>query len=105
MGLPHLPCTASFGEHDMPLTVRRSRTISLRLSEREFETLRNLYAAKGARSISEFIRSALNRILSETAHEDDALELKVQEIDGKLTILDGEVARLTQLFGALHEPR
>lgn len=89
----------------MPQTIRKNRTISLRLSEREFEALKSLYAANGARSISEFIRAAMQPLIAEPSHNGNghALELKVQEIDGKLSILDSEVARLTQLFERRHE--
>jgi hypothetical protein len=89
----------------MPATIRKSRTISLRLSEREFEALKSLYAANGAKSISEFIRVAMQPLIAEPSHNGNghALDLKVQEIDGKLSILDGEVARLIYLFEKNHE--
>jgi hypothetical protein len=87
----------------MPATIRKSRTISLRLSEREFEALKSLYAANGAKSISEFIRAAMQPLIAEPSPNGHALELKVQEIDGKLNILDGEVARLSQLLDGHHE--
>ena len=87
----------------MPATIRKSRTISLRLSEREFEALKSLYAANGAKSISEFIRAAMQPLIAEPSYNGHALELKVQEIDGKLSILDGEVARLSQLLDGHHE--
>ena len=87
----------------MPATIRKSRTISLRLSEREFEALKSLYAANGAKSISEFIRAAMQPLIAEPSSNGHALELKVQEIDGKLNILDGEVARLSQLLDGHHE--
>ena len=89
----------------MPGTLRKSRTISLRLSEAEFDALRTLYAAHGARSISEFVRSGMHRLMAETSRESGALELKVQEMDGKLSVLDGEVARLARLLEARCEPR
>jgi hypothetical protein len=87
----------------MPETIRKSRTISLRLSQREFEALKSLYAANGARSISEFIRAAMQPLINGNSHTGHTLELKVQEIDGKLSVLDGEVARLTQLLERKHE--
>jgi len=86
-------------------TLRKNRTISLRLSEHEFEALKALYAAHGARSISDFVRSAMNRIISEASHDSSPLELKVQEIDGKLTVLDGEVTRLTRLLECRHDEK
>jgi hypothetical protein len=82
----------------MPTRIRKNRTISLRISEREFDALKQLYEAKGARSISELIRSAMQPLIAGTSREGHTLELKVQEIDGKLSILDSEVARLTNLL-------
>ena len=87
----------------MPGLIRKNRIISLRLSEREFEALKTLYAAHGARSISDFVRSTMNRVIAEIPHDNDALELKVQEMDGKLSLLDGEVARLTHLLEDRHD--
>jgi hypothetical protein len=78
----------------MPTSICKSRTVSLRLSEREFDSLKQRYAANGARSISEFIRSTMQPLIAEASFEGRALELKVQEIEGKLSILDGEVGRL-----------
>ena len=87
----------------MPGLIRKNRIISLRLSEREFEALKTLYTAHGARSISDFVRSTMNRVISETPRDSFALELKVQEMDGKLSLLDGEVARLTHLLENRHD--
>ena len=72
--------------------------MSLRLSEPEFEALKCLYAAHGARSISDFVRTSMQRVISEAASASYALELKVQEIDGKLSLLDGEVARFSRFL-------
>ena len=77
---------------------RKTRLISLRLSEEEFEALKSLYSAHGAKSISEFARDAMQRVISKKMDDKFALELKIQEMDGKLSILDGEVARLSQII-------
>jgi uncharacterized protein (DUF1778 family) len=82
----------------MPAVIRKTRTISLRISEPEFEALKTLYAAHGARSISDFVRTSMQRVISEAASPSYALELKVQEIDGKLSLLDGEVARFSRFL-------
>jgi len=87
----------------MQRLIRKDRTISLRLSEHEFEGLKALYVAHGARSISDFVRSAMNRIISENSRGSVPLEAKVREMDGKLRILDGEVARLTRLLECRHD--
>ena len=88
----------------MPETLRKNRTISIRLSEREFQALRALHSVHGARSISEFIRATMHSVIGESSHETDALERRVQEMDEKLTILDGELARLARLLENRHEP-
>ena len=85
----------------MMQTTRKSRMISLRLSDEEFEALRSLYTAHGARSVSEFVRAAMQRVIAEPG-SGPSLEVKVQEIDGKLSLLDDSVARLSRLIE--HEP-
>ena len=45
----------------MPLLKRRTKLVSFRLSDEEYEKLRVACVAEGARSISEFARSALQR--------------------------------------------
>ena len=82
----------------MPETMRKTRTISLRLSEQEFEVLKSLHAAHGAKSISEFARIAMQTVIKGSINTNHlALQLKVQEMDGKLSVLDGEVARLSRV--------
>ena len=76
--------------------MQKTRTISLRLSEQEFEKLKSLYAAHGARSISEFARMAMYTLLSWQSGG-ITLESKVREMDGKLSLLDSEVARLSRI--------
>ena len=87
----------------MRTDARKDRTISLRLSETEFESLKAVYAAHGARSISEFIRAAMHRIISESVPGTNNLDFKIQEIEGKLSMLDGEVARLGRLLDGATE--
>ena len=91
----------------MPSVIRKTRTISLRLSEPEFEALKKLYAAHGARSISDFVRTSMQRVISEATSASYALELKVQEINGKLSLLDGEVARFSRFLegSVVSQPR
>jgi Arc/MetJ-type ribon-helix-helix transcriptional regulator len=72
--------------------------ISLRLSDEEFEALRSLYTTHGARSVSEFVRDAMQRLIAEPGTGNVSLEVKVQEMDGKLHLLDDNVARLSRLI-------
>ena len=78
--------------------MRKTRTISLRVTEQQFEALKSLYAAHGAKSISDFARTAMQNLILEPTVEPSSLELKVQEIDGKVQILSSEVARFSQLL-------
>ena len=78
---------------------RKTRVISLRLSQHEFEALKALHAAHGARSISEFARTAMQSAIAGPRNDNYfSLELKVQEINGKITLLDSEIARLSALI-------
>ena len=89
---------ASKGNSPMIQTTRKSRMISLRLSDEEFEALRSLYTTHGARSVSEFVRDAMQRLIAEPGTGNVSLEVKVQEMDGKLHLLDDNVARLSRLI-------
>jgi hypothetical protein len=82
----------------MPETNRKNRIISLRLSAQEYDALKALYSAHGARSISDFARSAMQRVIAGPGGGHVALELKVEELNGKVNVLDTEVARLIQLI-------
>lgn len=81
----------------MPVT-RKTRILSLRLSEQEFESLRTLYAAHGVKSVSEFVRAAIERVISQPPQDRYPLEMRVEEMDGRLHVLDGEVSRLAALL-------
>jgi hypothetical protein len=79
--------------------------ISLRLSDEEFEALRSLYTTHGARSVSEFVRDAMQRLIAEPGTGNVSLEVKVQEMDGKLHLLDDNVARLSRLIQSEPAPQ
>jgi hypothetical protein len=76
----------------------------LRLSEQEFDALKSLYSARGARSISEFARAAMQSVISSQG-DYAALELRIQEIDRRLSLLDSEVASLSQIIRPVHVER
>ena len=76
----------------------KTRILSLRISEKDFDALKSRYAAHGARSISEFARDAMQNMIAGHAAPSAALELRIQEIDGRLSLLDSEVSRLSQVL-------
>lgn len=80
----------------MVSTKRRTRLLSFRLYEDEYEDLRTLSIAQGARSISECARSALSSwIGSRSLSPGEALEAEVYR-------LSCEVDRLTRLVRKNH---
>lgn len=89
----------------MPTPIRRTRTISLRLSEQEFAALKSLYSIHGARSISDFARTALQSLLAGTANDQFAIELKIKQVDLKLESLTAALARLSALVEREGEAR
>jgi hypothetical protein len=79
------------------MPTRKSRIISLRLSEEEYESLKSRYASHGVRSLSEFARDAMHRVLGEEPANPADLRNRVQLLDGKVALLEGEVSRLSRV--------
>ncbi len=69
----------------MAVLKRKSRMISLRLSNEEYEALRSLYRVHGSRSVSEFARTAMQRVIGETHTAAPNLEVRLQELDAKMS--------------------
>jgi hypothetical protein len=80
-----------------PLTFphRRTRTISFRVSEREFELLRMKSAAEGARSISDLARLVL---CGPPTGSPDRLDNSLGELRGELQRLSVDLRRATELL-------
>ncbi len=79
------------------MPMRKNRIISLRLSEEEYENLKSIYASRGVRSLSEFARNAMHRVVGEGPPNGDDLNGRVQLLDGKVALLEGEVSRLSRV--------
>jgi hypothetical protein len=80
------------------MSTRKSRIISLRLSEEEYESLKSRYAAHGVRSLSEFARDAMHRMLAGDHPGGVGIETRVQALDGRLAVLANEVSRLSRVI-------
>ena len=78
------------------MPTRKNRIISLRLSEEEYESLKSRYASHGVRSLSEFARDAMHRVLGEEPASPVDLRNRVRLLDGKVALLEGEVSRLSR---------
>lgn len=71
----------------------RSRTISIRLSEEEYQSLRGLCSVTGARSVSDLARDAM-RVALKGSNRDDVLGIRLDEFRSQLKRLDRKIDRL-----------
>ena len=83
---------------------KKSKMISIRLSSEEYESMKAAFASRGIRSVSEFARDAMQRLLHAppglneghgTAAGD--LEFRMRTLDSRVTRLQGEVSHLSRL--------
>lgn len=83
----------------MSVIKRKTRMLSIRLSEDEYERLKQLCVSEGARSISDLTRSAVQRMLDPAAGQAPGGQLveRMQELDGMVRVLNQEVRRLSSL--------
>ena len=77
---------------------RRTRLVTFRLDEQEYQGLRDLSIAQGARSISDFTRSTLCRLIgNQTGSSREALEAEVyrlsREVERLAQLVEGHTAR------------
>jgi len=85
----------------MPLLIRRSRVVSIRVTDDEFRQLREMCTMTGARCVSDLARDAMFRLMRgvelQPGSMDAELQTRVRELDEKLNLLQGRVARLALL--------
>ena len=81
----------------MNVVKRRTRMISFRLSEEEYEGLKRICVRLGARSLSDIARDAVQRLLNNGAElkSDGSAQLRV--LYERIDALDQEVKRLAGL--------
>jgi hypothetical protein len=75
----------------MPVLKRRSRIVSFRLSDKEYETMMESCLSRGSRSLSEFARSVTYARLSGDAPI-QVLKNQVEELDRMVRSLSLKVA-------------
>jgi hypothetical protein len=78
----------------------RNRLVNFRLSEAEFEHLRAACQAMGARSISDFARSAVLERMSHCEEGGDPGRTRVFQLDHKVSELETRVGQLLSLLSA-----
>ena len=84
----------------MPVLKRRSRIVSFRLSQEEYDALKDTCLAEGARSISDFARSAACRLARNGNGSDETLQAAVLTLQERVEELDRELKRLAHLLEA-----
>lgn len=80
----------------MTVLKRRSRMVSFRLSEKEYESLLTLCALRGARSLSDLARDTMQALLHDG--QEAGLASLVSHLRKRMDDLDLEVKRLAQLL-------
>jgi|SRR5579864_7255695 hypothetical protein len=81
----------------MTVLKRRSRMVSFRLSEEEYEGLRHICMTVGARSLSDIARDAVHRLLGDGTEPKKDVEAELRMLSDKMEALDQEVRRLAGL--------
>ena len=74
----------------MPILKRRSKIVSFRLSDEEYDSLKNVSETRGARSVSEFTRSVACHSTNGPEKIEDTLRtltLQMERLDHHLQIL------------------
>jgi hypothetical protein len=84
----------------MPRIYRRTKVISIRLSNEEYEQFQSLCVARGTDTISELTRTALKLlVVNEKSNGRAAIESRVENMDARMSQLDREVAHLANVMG------
>ena len=81
----------------MNMLKRRSRMVSFRLSEEEYEGLKHICITVGARSLSDIARDAVQRLLSNNTESKIDGDEQLRALYERMDALDHEVKRLAGL--------
>jgi hypothetical protein len=72
---------------------RRSKIVSFRLSDAEYESLKNVSAARGARSVSEFTRS-----VACGTNENEKFEDTLRTLNQRMELIDNRLETLAEVL-------
>ena len=81
----------------MNVLKRRSRMVSFRLSEEEYEGLKHICMTVGARSLSDIARDAVQQLLGNGMEPKSDGDAKLRLLYERMDALDHEVKRLAAL--------
>jgi hypothetical protein len=74
----------------------KSKMLSIRLSDVEYDALKAHYQNYGARNVSDLARLALHRIMSESPASPESLPAKLAELDGRVHTLECQISLLLE---------
>ena len=86
----------------MAKRIPKSRMISFRISEEEFELLKTVYPQHGARNLSDFARTAMLRHLESRTELPDVAASG--EVVSRLDQMQQDLVRLTEMVARLEQP-
>ncbi len=67
--------------------------ISLRLSAKEYEALQALYPSYGARSVSDFARFAMKRVIGSSFASEDTLLVRLNQLDERVRSIEARFGK------------
>ena len=79
----------------MPVLEHKTKMISLRLSEVEFDFLKNRYQNYGARNVSDLARLAVQRMMHGWDNPGNSITAKVAALDSRVTALESRIERIS----------
>lgn len=80
----------------MAVPKRRLRMVNFRLSEEEYAHLKSICLSEGARSVSDFARSAVCHSMAAARPRNEELDVWLRILDGKVEDLDRAVKQLSE---------
>jgi hypothetical protein len=76
----------------------KSRIVTFRLSDEEFQQFKTLCAANGTRSVSEVARFAIGSVLhGDIALPEAQLRTQIRQLDDKVALLDRKIEDISRL--------
>lgn len=82
----------------MTLFNKRSKMVSIRLSDEEFRRLREMCETTGARSISDLAREAMHRLVDMPKNGHAPVETRLELLDQKVTNLQARLDKLAAMM-------
>ena len=80
----------------MSITNPRTKLVNFRLSEDEFQNLREASVQNGARSLSDFARSAVLRQLTGETDGDGLLHIRLSDLDHKVSAIETNMREIKE---------